>query len=196
MFKLPVLIAGGLLLSIPLAAQAPPSAEGPAVAVWVGAAISTFNPDYGCTSDSPFQCWGNQLFGIGPYATTSAFLFGRIGAEGEARFLHWRGPGGLTESSYLAGPTIRLFRYKDLRFNAKVLVGEARLNVSSGVGTGNYFAFAPGGTVEYPLRRRVSLRFGYEHQIWPSFQGRVIGHQHQGLTPNGFSLGVSYAILR
>ena len=196
MLKVPLLIVGGFLLSVPLAGQSLPSAEGPNASVWVGAEMSTFNPDFGCDNSSPFLCWGHHLLGFGPYVNTNDFLLQRVGVEGEARFLHWLGPGELTESTYLAGPRARLFRYREYLLSAKFLVGDARLNVSGGPGSGQYFAYAPGLTVEHPIGRRLGVRFGYEYQRWPSFKGVGAGHQHQGLTPNGFSVGVSYAVFR
>src|SRR5579863_1789381 len=100
------LIAVCFLVSMSLTAQAPPSAEGRNISIWVGASVSTFNPDYGCSDNSPWSCLSHQLIGISPYADTSGLLFGRIGAEGEARFLHWHGPDSLTEASYMAGPRV------------------------------------------------------------------------------------------
>src|SRR5215469_8129755 len=99
------------LLTVPLSAQSHPSAEGPQVLVWLGASFSTFNPDYGCASASPFVCWNGHVMGISPYADTKPILFNRIGAEGQARFLNFHGPVGLTETSYEAGPYARVARF-------------------------------------------------------------------------------------
>ncbi len=185
-------VAVSLLISVPSIAQTSPSAEGPGVTVWVGASVSMFNPDYGCKNNSPFSCWGNQLIGFGPYVDTNSFLLGRIGAEGEARFLRWHGPVGLTEDTFMGGPRVRLWHHRALHATAKFLIGEARLNVSNnGVGTGNYFAYAPGGAVDYRVSRRLAARLDYEYQKWPTFRG---ASGNKGLTPNGFSVGVSYAI--
>jgi len=190
-----LLFASFLLLSMPLVSQTTPSAEGPRVSYWVGGSASTFNPDYGCNSSSPFSCWDRQVIGLGPYLDTSSFLFGRIGAEGEAHFLRWHGPQSLTEDSYLAGPRFRLMRYKGLHFSAKFLVGVGRLTVPSPlVGTGTYLAYAPGAAADYRVSRRLSARVDYEYQLWPAFKGLASGSGHGGLTPNGISLGVSYAI--
>jgi hypothetical protein len=195
MLKNLCVLAACVLVAIPLTAQSFPSAEGPGVSVWVGASISMFNPDYGCTNDSPLTCWNHQLLGITPYVYTNPFLFHRIGAEGEARFLHWRGPGKLTQASYMAGPRIGLYRYKKLLLSGRFMVGEARLDVGAGNRfTGNYFAYAPGGTLDFRMAKRVSTRIDYEYQRWPTFKGILPGNNHTGLTPNGLSVGVSYAI--
>src|SRR6266567_4090974 len=192
MLKQVSLIAAGLLCAIPLAAQSRPSAEGPGISVWVGASISTFNPDYGCTNNSPVACWGGQLLGIAPYAHTNPFLFQRIGAESQARFLRWHGPGSMTQQSYMAGPRFYLFHYKKLMMSGKFLLGAARLTLPpTAYGAGTYFAYAPGAAAEYRVARRVAVRVDYEYQIWPTFKGFQTGSGHGGLTPNGLSLGVS-----
>lgn len=192
MFKSLYLFAVGCLLPFPLVAQSHPSAEGPQVLVWVGASFSTFNPDYGCASASPFLCWNSHLMGISPYAVTRPILFNRIGAEGQARFLLYHGPQGLTETSYMAGPHVRVARFGAWSMNVRLLVGVSRLKVPApAIGSGSYFAYYPGGSADYRLSRHVAVRADYEYQIWPSFGG-VNGKN--GLTPNGLSVGVSYAI--
>ena len=193
MLKRLCLIGASLLLTIPLTAQTFPAAEGPGISLWAGASVSIFNPDYGCSSNSPFSC-GNQLIGIAPYVHTNGFLLRRVGVEGQARFLHWHGPSGLTESTYLAGPRIYLVRYKKLMFTGKFMIGDAHFDIKGATGTGNYLAYAPGAGVDYHIKRRLLARVDYEYQIWPSFQGTQAGSGHGGLTPNGFSVGLSYAI--
>ena len=188
-------LASCIMLSIPLTAQSTHSAEGRGISVAVGASFSTFNPDYGCSSNAPWACWDGQLMGISPYVSTNAFLFERIGAEAQARFLQWHGPGGLTESSYMAGPRVKLFRHKRVAFSGKFLMGVGHLNISNGFGSGTYFACAPGGLVDYALTRRLFARFDYEYQFWPKF-GSSTGSGHGGLTPNGLSVGISYALKR
>jgi opacity protein-like surface antigen len=186
------LVAVSLLLSVPLVAQTAPSGEGHGLNYWVGAAFTSFNPDYGCSSNTPFTCWEGQVMGLGPYMDTSSFLFGRIGAEGEAHFLRWHGPAGLTEDSYLGGPRVRIGHYKGFHFNGKFLLGAGHLDIHPpAVGTGTYFAFAIGGAVDYRVSRRLAARLDYEYQRWPGFKSIVGGKG--GLTPNGLSLGFSYA---
>ena len=187
-----------LFLSIPLTAQSTWSAEGGrTISVWAGASLSTFNPDYGCKDNSPLGCWDGQLLGISPYVHTNGLLFHRVGAEGQARFLHWRGPGSLTESSYMAGPRVGLFQRNKFVFSGKFMIGSAHLDVPKGtLGAGSYLAYAPGGAIDYRLSKRVFARVDYEYQIWPSFTGGHIGSGHKGLTPNGLSFGLSYAVLR
>ena len=192
MLKSLYIFAVACLLPVSLAAQSQPSAEGPPILLWVGASFSTFNPDYGCGSASPFTCWNGQVVGISPYAHTAPILFNRIGAEGQARFLLWHGPNGLTESTYMAGPRIRIASFGAMSLNARFLFGVGRLHVPvNQFGAGTYFAYAPGGTLDYRMSKRVAARVDYEYQRWPSFGGLNGNH---GLTPNGLSFGFSYAI--
>ncbi|MGB7137283.1 MAG: outer membrane beta-barrel protein [Acidobacteriaceae bacterium] len=193
-----------LLLPAALLAQSPRSVVGGEAGLWAGGEVSTFNPDWGCASNSPFSCASNQLIGL-----TALFDFNahaRWGAEGEARWLHWHGLGGEIESNYLIGPRYRFFEYHRLNGWAKVEAGGGWITTpgypnAPGSLKGSYFAFAPGGTLDYHLSPRLSLRGDYEYQIWPSFQGSptvgstgVISHNN-GLTPNGFSVGVAYRFL-
>src|SRR6266567_1619159 len=190
--------AAFLLVMVPLAAQVPPAAEGgrAGISLWIGASISTFNPDYGCPNSSPFSCWEHHLIGVGPYLDTNYFLFDRIGAEGEARLLLFHGPGTLIETSYLAGPRMRLFRSGNLNLNAKFLVGQAHLDVPGLLlGGGSYFAYAPGVAIDYRVAPYIAVRVEYEYQRWPGYKPFKSGSGALGgLTPNGLSFGVSYAI--
>jgi hypothetical protein len=182
------------LISGPLFAQSAPAAEGRGLSVWAGGEFSTFNPDYGCASASPFSCGNAQLFGIGAYGDAN-HLVKNLGGEAEARWLHWRGPiAGFHQSTYLFGPRYEALRYRKLSTYVKVLIGDAQITVPGAtIGTGSYLAYAPGATFEYALTHRLSARADYEYQVWPSFKGDFNGTG--GLTPNGFSFGVSYQVL-
>jgi hypothetical protein len=181
-----------MLLSATIFAQSLPSAERGGLSVWAGAEISTFNPDYGCKDSSPFACWDNQLLGIAPFVDANHLIFQRLGAEGEARFLPWRGPDGLTQSNYLAGPRVGMLHFRNrFFFTGKFLMGVGHIDAPNhGAGTGTYFVYAPGAVFEVKVKKRLMARADYEYQIWPSFLGGG------GLTPNGFSFGLSYAFLR
>jgi hypothetical protein len=194
-----------LLLLIPSVvwAQSPRSATGGEAGLWAGGELSAFNPDWGCTSNSPFSCGSNQLVGL-----TALFDFNahaRWGAEGEARWLHWHG-GGQVQSDYLLGPRYRLLQYHRLNGWAKLELGGAWITTPGypnmpGSLKGSYFVYAPGGTLDYDLSRRFAIRGDYEYQFWPSFvgpsgvvNGQLVQH-NSGLTPNGFSVGVAYKFL-
>jgi opacity protein-like surface antigen len=192
-----------VLLIVPagLFAQSPRSAVGGNSSLWAGGEFSSFNPDYNCSSSVPFKC---QLFG--PAVFFDFNVTPKWGAEGEARWLHWNGSAGEIESNYLAGGRYRAFRYHRLNGFVKLLMGGGLITTPgfpvAGSLQGSYFAFAPGGTLELRLTDRVSLRGDYEYQFWPSFAGpptysatgSLLQH-NSGLTPNGFSLGVTYRFL-
>ena len=77
-------------------------------------------------------------------------FYSRVSAEGQARFLHWRGPGSLTKSSYMAGPRAELYRLRQITLSGKLLAGYARLTEPHNyVGSGTYFAYARGVLLEY-----------------------------------------------
>jgi len=193
MFKKLAVVLFPLLYAASLPAQSTESATTGPVTLFAGAEISTFNPDWGCVDASAFLCWSGHLLGVTALADANHVWRG-LGIEGEARWLHWKGPGlGLVESSYLAGPRYPLYRRKRFAFYAKALFGEGRITRSLNLGKGSYFAIAPGGTVEYLLTRKVIVRAEYEYQFWPQFQG-LPGEAKNGLTPNGFSFGVSYRL--
>ncbi len=185
-------------------AQSAESAVGGNSTLWAGGEASSFNPDYSCSSNKPFGCPG-QL--VGPAAFFDLNVSPRWGAEGEARWLHWNGSDGQIESNYLAGGRYRVVDYHRLNLWLKLLLGGGLITTpgfpASGSLKGSYFAYSPGGTLEFPLTHQILLRGDYEYQIWPAFAGpatfntstgTVVQHAN-GLTPNGFSLGVSYRFL-
>lgn len=184
-------------------AQSPAAANGGNASLWAGAEATSFNPDWGCASASPFQCFSNQL--MGPTAFFDFNVRPKWGAEGEARWLNWNGLGGMTLQNYLIGGRYRALRFHRLSLYGKLLIGGGWIQTphypQAGSLKGSFFAYAPGGTLEYPLWHHLALRGDYEYQIWPSFygpatsgSGGMVQHNH-GLTPNGLSVGVSYRIL-
>lgn len=193
-----------LLAPTALVAQSAPATVGGHSTFWAGGELSSFNPDYSCSTNVPFGCKA-QL--VGPAAFFDLNVTPKWGAEGEARWLHWNGPGGQIESNYLAGGRYRAFRYGRLNGWAKLLLGGGLITTpdypAAGSLKGSYFVWSPGGTLEFRVTPRLSLRGDYEYQVWPSFAGpptydnstgTLIQHDH-GLTPNGFSVGVSYKFL-
>ena len=195
-----------LLLLFPAVAfaQSSPAAVGGYSTFWAGGEISSFNPDFSCSTNVPFGC-KDQL--VGPGAFFDMNVRPKWGAEGEARWLHWNGPGGQIESNYLGGGRYRVAHYGRLDGWLKLLLGGGLITTpyypAAGTVKGSYFAWSPGGTLEFRMTQRLSLRGDYEYQMWPAFAGpptydpttgTVVQHNH-GLTPNGFSLGISYKFL-
>lgn len=180
--------------SISLGAQSAPSAIQSGRQLWAGAEASAFNPDWGCSNNSPITC-SNEAIGLGVVANYD--LRARLGAAGEARWLEWHGANGLTESTYLIGPQYRFWQHTTMSLNANVLFGAGRLKNSQVVGS--YFVYAPGMEFEKRVSDRFKWFIAYQYQQWPSFvgpptmnsSGQIVYHNH-GLTPNGFSVGLKY----
>lgn len=121
---------------------------------------------------------------------------GRYGAEGEVRWLRWDGVGGQLETTYLIGPQYRLYQTHSLSFWVKFLIGVGSIRTDGYPGPdtvkGTMFVYAPNGSADYRLNRKISLRADYELQKWPSFA--ALPPNTHGLTPNGFSAGILYSI--
>jgi len=195
-----VVLLSLLLLPAVLGAQSSPSATGGEATLSAGAEMSGYNPDWGCGNSAPFCT--NEL--VGPTVFFDFDMHGRFGVEGEASWLNFHGPGGEVEENYLGGPRYRFFRYHRLSGWLKVEVGGGWITTSgypaAGSLKGSYFVYAPGGTLQYPLTHRWTLRGDYEWQVWPSFAGPptynattgTVVQNNNGLTPNGLSVGVAY----
>ncbi len=117
----------------------------------------------------------------------------RIRKLGDARFLHFGGFAGATESSYLAWPRVFLLDWRRLRPYGKFLVGEGKIHYPFAIGDGSYLALAPGGGAEYRVSHRWTVRAEYEYQIWLNSPGFANEPKHE-LTPNGFHVGVAYRV--
>lgn len=190
-----IITLGFLLASTSLTAQSQFSAKEIGVSLSAGGEVSTFNPDWGCSNNAPYTCWNHQLLGVGAVIDLN-HVIGRFGAEGEARWLHWRGPGsGLVQSNYLLGPRYQAYRRGRTSLYAKGLVGGSWMTLPFHRGNGSYFTVAPGVTLEYRLSRKLTFKADYEYQWWPAFSG-IAGLQSHGLTPNGFSVGLTYRVWR
>ena len=187
-----------LLVASALSAQTRESAYGRRTSLQAGAEFSVFNPDFYCRNNSPFNCGNNQplLKGVGAFGDFDVSGKIAFGAEGEARWLRWDGVGAQVESTYLIGPRYRVYQFRNLGFWVKFLVGAGDITTNNYPGPdsfkGSLLVYAPGGSLDYRLNERVSLRADYELQKWPSFA--VLPPNTHGLTPNGFSFGVVYAI--
>lgn len=165
--------------------QVAQSATGGESVLWVGGEFSNFNPDYG----------PDRLYGLG--ATFDLNVTPKIGVIGEARWLHWHNSadGGETQSDYLAGGKYRLYKWNKFDFDAKFLVGGVWVRFPYDIGSGSYFALAPGVFADYQLTSRFRVRGGYEFQFLPSAPN-IPGQPNNGLTPRGFTIGLEYAVIR
>lgn len=165
-------------------AQVATSVRGGEGILWGGGEYSYFRPDYGSAS----------LAGIGGLVDFN--LTPKVGLVGEARWLDWHnsGDGGETQKDYLIGGKYRFYRFRNFDFDAKLMVGGVWIKFPDDIGKGSYFAYVPGGFVDYRLSRRFKIRADYEYQLLPSAPN-IPGQKNDGLTPHGFSVGVEYNIL-
>src|ERR1700738_1549533 len=90
--KICVLTVWTLFCGASLLAQSKESATSSTTSLTVGAEVSTFNSDWGCQSASAFSCWSKHLTGMTALVDAN-HVYRRFGVEGEARWLHWGGPG-------------------------------------------------------------------------------------------------------
>lgn len=167
--------------------QVPPAAHGGVTTLEGGAAYSYFNADYTTVKQHGLE------------AVADLNLTGRLGVEGEARWLEWHGSSsGIDKSSsYLIGPRVRLVNQWRAQGFVKLLVGDGSMTFLRPPGSGNFFAVAPGGTLDIRLTPNVMGRFDYEYEFWPNAPGAIgfPSHDH-GLTPHGLSVGVVYRFWR
>jgi|HubBroStandDraft_6_1064221.scaffolds.fasta_scaffold387619_1 opacity protein-like surface antigen len=181
-------LVGIALLCMPMFAfsQVASATRGGSLDLWVGAEYSNFKPDFGF----------NRLSGITVLGDLNNIVLHNLGAEGEARWLHFNQYQGETQANYLIGPRYRFFYFRKASFYGKFLMGGGFMNFPAEAGSGSYFAYAPGATVEYRLSHHWAARGDYEYQFWPAAPGLAFTFPKpsSGLTPNGFSVGVSYRI--
>jgi len=179
------------LLPAALFGQAAPAVRGGVPPLWAGGYYSNFNADLNRDFYSDFGAdrSPSRLSGLGVYVDWN--LFGKLGAEGEARWLRFDQHLGTHEDNYLVGPRYS-FRHGKYVPYVKFLLGAGELNFPSGAGHGGYLAMVPGGGLDYRLSRRFVVRGDYEYQFWPKAPGGDL--PTHGLTPNGFSVGLGYRV--
>jgi hypothetical protein len=164
-------------------AQVVPSVNGGEGVLWVGGEYSSFDPDYG----------SYRVNGAG--ASFDFNVTPKIGVIGETRWLRWGNDGGETQSDYLLGGKYRVWRFRNFDLDAKFVAGGVWIRFPEEIGSGSYFAYAPGAIVDYRLNRKFRVRGSYEFQFLPTAPN-IPGQANNGLTPSGFSVGVEYNVLR
>jgi opacity protein-like surface antigen len=171
-----------LLLPLLACAQSQESAIGGEQGLRVGGEYSLFEPDFG-----PNQ----HMQGVGAFVDMQWDT--RWAFEGETRFLHFGGFSGETESSYLVGPRYVLIPHDRYRPWAQFLVGAGDIHFPYQIGHGGFFAMAPAGGLDIRLNYHLTVRAGYEYQIWANAPG-VPGEPSNGMHPNGVSIGASWRL--
>jgi hypothetical protein len=153
-------------------AQVVPAAVGPGAYVAVGGGISGFQSVYG----------QRDLAGALIYADVHPQW--RVGFEGEARFLRYHTSEDVTESNYIGGIRVLVFRSHGLEPYTKFLAGMGKITLPFGDAHGSFLAYAPGAGLDIALNHNVTLRaIDFEYQHWPQFP-------YGSFSPYGISSGI------
>lgn len=159
-------------------AQAIATASGPGSYVAVGGGVSEFETDYG----------HNRIAGGMAYLDVNPHW--RVGFEGEARWLRYHANEQVTESDYLGGVRVSLWKPHRLQPYAKFLAGAGEITLPFGYAHGGFLTYAPGTGLDVALNDRISVRaVDFEYQRWPKFT-------YGGLSPYGVSVGLSVRLNR
>lgn len=183
-------------------AQADYAARQRVFSISAGAFASGFRTDYAT---------GYPLFGPGAFVDVR--LTHWIQAEAEGRWLRFNEFAGESQDNYLIGPRVPIKKLWKFDTFGKALIGVTRMRYPqddpSGLARGQYTDIALGGTAEYKLNRRFTLRaLDLEYQFmpdWPAFPckpntaGCAIPYPSpinwgRALQPYGVSIGLSYRI--
>jgi hypothetical protein len=158
-------------------AQAVESAESRGLSISAGGMASGFQSG----------SYDDKLVGAGTFVDVHFTHWFQVEAEG--RWLYWHQYYGHHQSNYLIGPRVPIKQFGRAQLFGKALVGEGRETFPFGYGYGSFTALAFGGTLDYRLTRRLSLRaVDFEYQYWPRWLS------DQSLHPYGVSTGVAYRV--
>jgi opacity protein-like surface antigen len=177
------------LAAIPAGAQAVEAGRGRQLSLTAGALASGFNPGY--ATNYP-------LFGPGAYVDVHFTHWVQLEAEG--RWMRLNSYYGENQSNYLIGPRVPIKDFGKFQTYGKALIGLAQMTFPAGdyFSSGRFTALAFGGTVDYRLNRRWSIRaVDFEYQYWPKFipqNPSVANSPSTSLEPYGISVGVGYKI--
>jgi hypothetical protein len=167
-------------------AQAVEAMDGRGFYIDAGAMASGFIPG---DPNQPAISSNQPIIGAGTYVD---FHFTHwIQVEAEGRWMRWNSFEGQTQDNYLIGPRVPVYRLgRRGQIYGKVLAGLAKQNFAFG-GYGSFSDFAFGGTLDYRLNRKLTLRaVDFEYQYWP------VWLPHQSLQPYGVSVGLAYRVFR
>ena len=192
------LLSGMTCAAIPAGAQAVEAARARRLTLTAGGTISGFNPDYA----DPAYDGTNFLFGGGAYVDLHLSHWVQIEAEGRWLRIPTFIDSNENQSNYLIGPRVPIKQFGKFETYGKVLIGLARMTFPAqnpfNYTTGRFTDLAFGGTVDYKLNRRWSIRaIDFEYQDWPKFIPKdptVANSPSTSLQPYGISVGVGYRI--
>lgn len=181
-----------MCLALPLAAQTQPAATQGGLPLMVGGGVSDYNIDFGGGRRMMgFSAWADWGFSRLRWRPVQGF-----GVEATGHDIRLGIPAGFSrmrEDSLLAGPTYTLRRSKRVHPYAKYLLGVSSIDFPpypGGYDHDTRTISALGGGVDVHAHGNFWLRGDYEYQRWKHIFGQ------NALTPNGFTLGLSYDFRR
>ena len=180
-----LILAVLLMGSIFAAAQTVYDAERTPLSLRVGGSFSYFDAAYG----------GYKVMGAVANVDFAPLIWDHVGGEAEGRWLTFNASQGFAEYNYLAGPVYRIGLTEHHKWHpyVKGLIGMGVIEFPNHLAYGRYFAFAPGGGVDFNVNRRWRLRADYEYQFWPDAPG-IPGISSGMMNPNGVSVGFTYRV--
>jgi opacity protein-like surface antigen len=106
---------------------------------------------------------------LGGLVYTDSNLTPRVGLEYEGRFLRYNLDENVSQTSYLAGARVVLWRGRTQPY-VKFMAGLGRMTFPFHYATGSYFVVAPGAGLDYALSDRWTARVvDIEYQDWTGF---------------------------
>jgi len=152
--------------------------------LWVGGEFSNMQVGFPYGSN-----W--RMSGIGAYAI---FNWNHsLGVQAETNFLQFHSFYSETQMSFLAGPRYTFLHSSKWRPYAQFSIGDVRTRYPFDIGSGNSFALAPAGGLDYSFSRRWAIHTQYEYQFLTN-SPNFTDEPHFGMTPNGVKIGISYRL--
>lgn len=170
----------------PIYSQTLPAARQGGVPIVVGAALSDYSVDWGP---------GQRMIGISAWADWLPNSFPGVmrglGIEAVGHAINYDVPSGISrmrQDTIQGGPMYVFNPYRGIRPYARYVFGIGSIDFppSGTYSHDTFFVSSPGGGAEFHAWQHIWIRADYEYQFW---------HQTFGahdLTPNGFTVGVSY----
>lgn len=139
---------------------------------------------------SGFQSDDDHAYLVGAGTFVDVHFTHWIQLEGEARWLRWNSYYGEHEDNYLIGPRVQVWRFgSKTQVYGKALIGYGKMTFPFNYGYGSFTALAFGGTVDYHLTRKLTIRaLDVEYQDWP------VWLNNRSLQPYGVSVGAAYRV--
>jgi len=184
-----IIMAFFLATVFPATSQVTPAATQGGLPLVVGVGFSDYYTEMFSKHMEAPTVWADWNFSHVP-----SFLRG-FGIEAEVRDIDFGQPAGQQLRMFIAGggPIYTLQHYRNFHPYGKFLVDYGSMShmkisrLPSSYTADKWVIYAPGGGVEYRVRRNIWLRADYEYQFW-----RDGFYDNTFLNPEGLTIGVSY----